>query len=291
MDPSYRQSAVILRECPHVSLRAHKNFKKKRITVAGPTPDQIARQFTAYYQPIVDLNNGAVAGFEALARIIKSDGSIKTPGAVIEQIERRSDTLRALIRTILVSIKRDMVPLLKRYPHFYISINIPPVILGKGQILSMVEELELTPYLNRVVCELTERQALTSVGRAALERARQSGMSVAIDDFGTGHSGLMQIVGVDFDILKIDHSLIESVLTNHTAARMLRGIVALAAALRLHTVAEGVETWEEAFFLRAAGVDCGQGWFWSKAVSAAEAARILEEGYRPARNRSRAKQK
>jgi sensor c-di-GMP phosphodiesterase-like protein len=57
---------------------------------------------------------------------------------------------------------------------------------------------------------------------------------------------------------------------------MLRGIVALAAALRLHTVAEGVESWEEAFFLRAAGVDCGQGWFWSKAVSAS---RVLEQGY------------
>jgi len=74
-------------------------------------------------------------------------------------------------------------------------------------------------------------------------------------------SGLMQIVGLDFDILKIDHSLIDTILTDQTAARMLRGIVALAAALRLHTVAEGVETWEEAFFLRAAGVDCGQGWF------------------------------
>ena len=259
--------------------------------MAGPTPDQIARQFTAYYQPIVDLNTGIVAGFEALARVIKSDGSITTPGPIIEQIERRSDTLKALIRTILLSVKRDMVLLLERHLHFYISINIPPVILGKRQILPMVKELDLTPYLNRVVCEVTERQALTSVGRAALERARQSGMSVAIDDFGTGHSGLMQIVGLDFDILKIDHSLIESVLTNHTAARMLRGIVALAAALRLRTVAEGVETSEEAFFLRAAGVDCGQGWFWSKAVSAAEAGRILQEGYRPGRHpRSGSKQ-
>jgi nucleotide-binding universal stress UspA family protein len=50
-------------------------------------------------------------------------------------------------------------------------------------------------------------------------------MSVAIDDFGTGHSGLMQIVGLNFDILKIDHSLIETILTDQTAARMLRGIV------------------------------------------------------------------
>jgi sensor c-di-GMP phosphodiesterase-like protein len=248
--------------------------------VAAPTPDQIARQFTAHYQPIVDLNTGAIAGFEALARVVEADGSITTAGAVIEEIERRSETLKALIRTILVFIRRDMVPLFERHQRFYVSINIPPVILGRGQVLSIVKELELTPYLNRIVCEVTERQALTSVGRLALERARQSGMSVAIDDFGTGHSGLMQIVGLDFDILKIDHSLIDTVLTNHTAARMLRGIVALAAALRLHTVAEGVETWEEAFFLRAAGVDCGQGWFWSKAVSALEASRILEEGYR-----------
>jgi sensor c-di-GMP phosphodiesterase-like protein len=247
--------------------------------VAAPTPDEIAKQFTAHYQPIVDLNTGAVVGFEALARVIESDGSVTTAGAVIEEIEGQSDTLKALIRTILASIRRDIVPLFEQHQHFYVSVNIPPVILGSGEVLPIVEELELRPYLSRIVCEVTERQALTSVGRAALERAQQSGMSVAIDDFGTGHSGLMQIVGLDFDILKIDHSLIETILTNQTAARMLRGIVALAAALRLRTVAEGVETWEEAFFLRAAGIDCGQGWFWSKAVSAREASPMLEDGY------------
>lgn len=249
--------------------------------MVAPTPDKIAKRFTAHYQPIVDLNTGAIAGFEALARVAKSDGSITTAGALIDKIERRTDTLKALIRTILSSIRSDIVPLFERHPHFYVSVNIPPVILGSGQILPVVEELGLTPYLDRIVCEVTERQALTAVGRSALARARRAGMSVAIDDFGTGHSGLMQIVGLDFDILKIDHSLIDTILTNQTAARMLRGIVALAAALRLHTVAEGVESREEAFFLRAAGVDCGQGWFWSKAVSGTQASRILEEGYRP----------
>lgn len=249
------------------------------------TPDEIAERFTAHYQPIVDLNTGAVAGFEALARVVEADGTIISAGAVIEEIERDAGTLKALIRTILLSLRRDMVPLFKRHQHFYVSVNIPPVILGSGEVIGIVEELELTPYLNRVACEVTERQALTVVGRSALERARRSGMRVAIDDFGAGHSGLMQIVGLDFDILKIDHSLIETILTNQTAARMLRGIVALAAALRLRTVAEGVETWEEAFFLRAAGVDCGQGWFWSKAVTAPEAARLLTEGFPLARDR------
>jgi c-di-GMP phosphodiesterase len=257
-----------------------KKFATKRSSsVAVPTTAEIAKRFTAYYQPIVDLNTGAVAGFEALARIVKPDKSIATAGAVIEKIERRADTLKALIRTILAAIRRDMVPLFEKHQDFYVSVNIPPVILGSGQVMPIIEELELTPYLNRIVCEVTERQALTSVGRSALERARRSGMSVAIDDFGTGHSGLMQIVGLDFDILKIDHSLIETILTNHTAAKMLRGIVALAAALRLHTVAEGVESREEAFFLRAAGVDCGQGWFWSKAVSATAASRMLDQVY------------
>jgi sensor c-di-GMP phosphodiesterase-like protein len=253
--------------------------------VAVPTSAEIARHFTAHYQPIVDLNTGAVAGFEALARIVKADGSIATAGAQIEKIERRTGTLKALIRAILASIRRDMVPLFQRHPNFYVSVNIPPVILGHGQVLRIAEELQLAPYLNRIVCEVTERQALTSVGRSALEAARQAGIGVAIDDFGTGHSGLMQIVGLNFEILKIDHSLIDTILTNQTAARMLRGTVALAAALRLHTVAEGVESREEAFFLRAAGVDCGQGWYWSKAVAAPEAAKLLEKGFPPRRDR------
>src|ERR1043166_941713 len=279
--PNYSCARERIAECRSSGLPT----EDEKCLVAVLTPDEIAERFTAHYQPIVDLNTGAVAGFEALARVVEADGSITSAGAMIEEIEREAGTLKALIRTILLSLRRDMVPLLKQHQHFYVSVNIPPVILGSGEVIGLVEELELTPYLSRVACELTERQALTAVGRSALERARRSGLRIAIDDFGTGHSGLMQIVGLDFDILKIDHSLIETILTNQTAARMLRGIVALAAALRLRTVAEGVETWEEAFFLRAAGVDCGQGWFWSKAVAAPEAARLLAEGFPLARDR------
>ena len=113
-----------------------------------PTPDEIAQQFTAYYQPIVDLNTGAVAGFEALARVVQADGAIATAGAVIEEIEGHPDANKALIRTILVSIRRDMVPLFERHQHFYVSVNIPPVILGSGEVLAIVEELKLTPYMD-----------------------------------------------------------------------------------------------------------------------------------------------
>jgi sensor c-di-GMP phosphodiesterase-like protein len=63
--------------------------------VAALTPDEITEQFTAHYQPIVDLNTGAVVGFEALARVVQANGSVTTAGAVIEEIEQQTDTLKA----------------------------------------------------------------------------------------------------------------------------------------------------------------------------------------------------
>jgi len=154
-----------------------------------------------HYQPIVDMT---LVSWRVLRRSCVSfnrwlDSDLPVRGQ--QEIEGQPELLKALIRTILVSIQRDMVPL-SAPQHFYVSVNIPPIILGSGEVLAIVEELKLTPYLSRIACEVTERQALTSIGRAALARARQAGMSVAIDDFGTGHSGLMQIVGLNFDILR-----------------------------------------------------------------------------------------
>lgn len=247
--------------------------------MAASLIDTIKNKFTAYYQPIVDLDTGTVVGFEALTRMRGADGSISLPGDIIEEIEKDIDALTALIRELLYAVSRDIVPLFTRYPDFYVSINIPPVVLGTGRTKTIIEELELLPYAKRLVAEVTERQALTDIGRTALELTHEYGGRIAIDDFGTGHSGIEQIAGLYFDILKIDHSLIKPVLTNRTSARMLRGIVALASALHVLTIAEGVETWEQAFFVRAAGVDYGQGWFWSRALPAEAIEQALTTGF------------
>ena len=241
--------------------------------------DHRIEQLTAWYQPIVDLNTGKVAGCEVLSRIVAADGSAGSAAALMDELEREPEAQYALIRKLLESIRREIVPVFARHPDFYVSVNIPPSVFGTGRIAPMLSDLELDPWRTRLVVELTERQALTDLGRAAIGNARSLGVAVALDDFGTGHSGLSQIVGLDLDILKIDRSLLMSILENRTAARMLRGIVGLAAALRLRTVAEGVETWEHAFFLRAAGVDYGQGFFWSKAVPGAVIESLLERGF------------
>jgi c-di-GMP phosphodiesterase len=255
-----------------------------------PSVSEILEQFIAYYQPIVDIYTGAVVGFEALARIIQPDGSAVTPVELIERIEQHPVKLAAVIQSMLISINRHIKPLFDLYPGFYVSVNIPPPVIGKGHVMDMMQELMFGPYLNRIVCEVTERQALTDVGRASLEIVRNMGIRVAIDDFGTGNSGLAQIAGLDLDILKIDRSLILNVLTSRVSARLVRGIVALAQALHMRTVVEGVETWEHAFFMQAVGVDYGQGWFWSKALPPEQVAAALKSGFpRPARPLPRAK--
>jgi EAL domain-containing protein (putative c-di-GMP-specific phosphodiesterase class I) len=246
---------------------------------AARRPDGRLDSLTTWYQPVVDLDSGRVVGFEALSRQVGRDGTVQSAGPLMDEFERVPDLQYRLIERLLGAVRQDLVPLFTRHPDFYVSVNIPPSVLGTGRIEPIITGLELTRWLRRLVVELTERQALTALGREAIERARSLGITVALDDFGTGHSGLSQFVGLDLDVLKIDQSLLLPVLENRTAARMLRGIVGLAAALHVRTIAEGVETWEQAFFLRAAGVDHGQGFFWSPAVPADQVEAVLQRGF------------
>ena len=240
---------------------------------------QLVERVTAHYQPIVELETGAVAGFETLARVADADGTVHSIGPYIERIESDPALLERLMWRLLDAIRRDIVPLFGRHPGFYVSVNVPPPILGTRKIVAMMDELELTPYLDRLVCEVTERQALTDSGRAALGIARQRHIRVAIDDFGTGRSGIAQLLGMAFDVLKIDRSQVEPLMKDASADRLVRGVIALAASMRARVAAEGVETAAQAFFLHAAGVDYGQGWFWSAARAAEELPGVLDRGF------------
>jgi EAL domain-containing protein (putative c-di-GMP-specific phosphodiesterase class I) len=251
----------------------------------GQDLQAVLERMTVHYQPIVDLDTGAVAGFEALSRIVEADGKASSVAPIIEQIEGDPVLLERLMRRLLGMIRRDTVPLFDRHPDFYVSVNVPPAILGARTALDeptigrMLDELELEPYLDRLVCEITERQALSAEGRAALELGRQNRIRLAVDDVGTGHSGIAQILGLTIDLLKLDRSQVVLLTRDVSAERLVRGIIVLASMIRARVVAEGVETAAQAFFLQAAGVDYGQGWFWSPALPAAELPKVLETGF------------
>ncbi len=251
------------------------------ITMMPTQPDirSLIERSTAYFQPIVDLNTGQVLGAETLVRFVNPDGTLRGPGGIIERVEENLDDLEALTWRLFRSIAKEMKPLFERHRRFYVSVNVPPVILGSPRLKYIFEDSGLTPYIDRMVCEITERQALTDFGREVLAIVRPLGLRIAIDDFGTGHSSLKQLIGLPLDILKIDRSEVVPLMKEPTADRLLRGIVALAAALRVKVTAEGVETRQQAFFLHAAGVDAGQGWLWSKAVAPDELERLMESGF------------
>jgi len=245
----------------------------------------VLRGATVHYQPIVDLNTGAIAGFEALMRTVDLDGNVASIGPFIEQIESDSALLDRLMRRLLCMIRHDAAPLFERYPGFYISVNVPPAMLsaqtafGESKIRGMLVEFDLIRYQDRLVCEITERQALSAQGRAALELARQNGIRLALDDFGTGHSGIAQLLGLTVDVVKMDRSAVVLLTKDVTAERLVRGIIAATSLIRARVVAEGVESAAQAFFLQAAGVDYGQGWFWSPALPAVELPKVLEAGF------------
>ncbi|MBL8660028.1 MAG: EAL domain-containing protein, partial [Rhodospirillales bacterium] len=104
---------------------------------------------------------------------------------------------------------------------------------------------------------------------------RSVGARIALDDFGTGNSGLQQLIGLDVDILKIDRSFVLGLGRDRSAERLVRGIAVLANVLQVGLVAEGVETEAQALFLRAIGVEKGQGWLWGRDIDAGELAAAL----------------
>lgn len=224
----------------------------------------------AKYQPIIDLTTNRIVGCEALARWRAQDGTVTSIEPLIEEIESNEDHVLALAERMFTCIKADLGERLARHPKFSVSINLSPVIIGKEKIMPMIERAGLTDHLSQIIGEITERHALNDVARNAIRLVRQMGGKVAIDDFGTGQSGLQQLLGLEVDIIKIDRSFISLLGKDLPAERLVRGMASLARILKVEIVAEGVETAEQASFLRAIGIEKGQGWLWARALNPME---------------------
>ena len=142
----------------------------------------------AKYQPIIDLTSNRILGCEALARWREDDGSETSIEPFIEELESQEDLALELTTRMFTCLKEDLGTLLLEHPTFSVSVNLPPIVMGKNKILPVLEKLGLIPHLPQLTGEITERQALNEKGRDAIRLARQLGARVAIDDFGTGHS-------------------------------------------------------------------------------------------------------
>lgn len=219
-----------------------------------------ARNLKPVYQPIVDLRDGSVLGFEGLIRPGASS-SFSNPG----QLFAAAATAGRTSELDLVCFEVVAAGAANIDPTQVVTINLSPQTLEledftAGWLLEILARYEISP--GRVIVELTEREAITDLDRlrrnvASLQRA---GVRLAADDVGAGNAGLRLLSQVRFDIMKIDLSLVQDGAQHDSSRAVVRSLMDLAARQGAVAIAEGLETAEQLRSLRELGITTGQGY-------------------------------
>ncbi|MCY1700963.1 EAL domain-containing protein [Lelliottia sp. SL45] len=227
-----------------------------------------SRHFAIHYQPIIELRTGKLVGAEALARWPQADGSTLSPDVFVPLAEQ-TGLITQLTLQVIEKVFEDMGHWLHLNPDQYISVNIAPADLKSGSLLTPLAKLlkKWDVKSHQIAFELTERGFIEPKEVApAIAAFRHAGHVIYIDDFGTGYSSLSYIQELDVDTLKIDKSFV-NVFGNKSVTPY---IIQMAKSLNLSMVAEGIETDQQLSWLRAHGVQYGQGWLYSKALPRVE---------------------
>ncbi len=237
--------------------------------VARRTIERIVRSLVddgevfALFQPIVNIIDGAVIGAEALARA-NVDGVPLPPDEFIEVAERIG-----VVHEIDTLVLRAAAYAATNWsPSLSVAVNVSAQQLLRPDLVDVIgailDETGLLP--ERLELELTERNLYLDMGAAtaALHAVRSLGVRIALDDFGTGYSSLTHLAAFPVESIKIDRSF----LTPGGNRAIIDAIVQLSKSLDMTTVAEGVETATDLAYLRTIGCQFGQGFYYSRAVTA-----------------------
>ncbi len=236
--------------------------------------------FLVYYQPVVALETGLLAGFEALVRMRRPDGSLVPP---IEFIPLAEETglIVEIGNWVLAEACRQMHEWQQRYPDhppMQISVNLAGRQFTEPDLIQQIETVLAKTGLDTAnfKLEVTETVLMEHADAAmvVLEKLRAMGIKLLMDDFGTGYSSLSYLHRFPIDTLKIDASFVGRMDVDRKNAEIIETIVALARTLNMDLIAEGVENARQLELLRALKVEYGQGYHFAKPLDA-EAAEAL----------------
>ncbi|MES1157256.1 MAG: EAL domain-containing protein [Alphaproteobacteria bacterium] len=236
-------------------------------------------EFRAYFQPKVDLATGRIEGAEALARWVRPDGALISPGKFIPAAEE-SGLIEPLSRAILREACWKAAAWMRAGLAAKVAVNVSALQFRNDRfaddVLNVIKNAGLPPHLLEL--EITETVAMEDPERAlrVIEPLRAAGVGLAIDDFGCGHSSLAALSRLPFDVIKIDRQFVAPLdREDAQAAAIVEMILALANTLGLKVVAEGVERRAQAKFLTARGCQLGQGFLYSAAIPANDFAKLV----------------
>jgi diguanylate cyclase (GGDEF)-like protein len=242
-------------------------------------------EFTVHYQPKVLLETGAIVGVEALARWEHPERGLVPPAGFIAQAEE-SGLIVPIGRWVLEEAcrqAREWQTLHPIDPPLEVCVNIsgrqfryPGLVQDVARVL---RETRLEP--ESLDLEITENVLIESAQNGLpVERLRRLGTKVIIDDFGTGYSSLSYLKRMPADLLKIDRSFVEGLGSDPKDEGIVSSVIDLARVLGMETIAEGVESVEQAERLRELGCRFAQGYLFSKPMAAEEMGELLATGAR-----------
>jgi diguanylate cyclase (GGDEF)-like protein len=222
-----------------------------------------------HYQPIVNLASGDMVGVEALLRWTPPSHP-NTAASEVIKVAEESNLIAALGQYVLRQACLDAHWVHQRAPDLklYLSVNVSGLeLVQEGYAAQVFDVLAETGWAaEQLVLEVTE--SVLDVDRpssiAALHGFRAGGVRIAIDDFGTGYSSLSRLHALPTDFLKLDASFIAAVTPSPEVPPLLQAVAALADALHLPVVAEGVETVQQVSVLRRVGFTLAQGFYFGR---------------------------
>ncbi len=242
------------------------------------------KEFTLHYQPKVRLDNGRIAGLEALLRWQRPGVGLVLPKQFIPVLEETGLIVRVgawVISEVCEQIGRWARASIEPVS---VSVNVSDRQFLEGDLESLVTRSILANGISPELLELelTEGSMITNTERtiSCLKVLKSQGVQISIDDFGTGYSSLAYLRRFPIDTLKIDIAFIRDITSNPDAATIVRAIMQMAHSLKLEVVAEGVETEAQLAVLRSQGCDYIQGYYYSRPLAMPEIETLLREDRR-----------
>jgi EAL domain-containing protein (putative c-di-GMP-specific phosphodiesterase class I) len=233
------------------------------------------------YQPIIRLSDSTLVGFESLVRWEHPRRGLLLPGTFIPRAEQ-SDLIVAIDRWMLLAGCRQLAKWQSEGgdPGLQISINVSGREFSRedflGDLREILESTGLAPECLRL--EMTESVIMerSKTTHTLIGAIRELGVSLDVDDFGTGFSSLTALQHFSVDALKIDSSFVAN-MGSDNGAKLIETILVLAHKFGLATIAEGIETAEQAHHLMSIGCEFGQGYFFAPALDADGARQFAAE--------------
>ena len=241
-------------------------------TLKNKTPEEI---FKLAFQPIVDMKTRNITGCECLLRWTADQPEHLGAAELVPILEMFGDINEVGLWVIENSLQQ-LQDWQSRYDlkDFVMSVNLSAGQLDaediSSQILAIAQDMDLQPHC--IALELTETVAIKHLeaGRHQLAQLRNNGFNVSLDDFGTGYSSLQYLKNMPASSVKIDQSFVQELMNDERDMAIVKGAIDIASAIGLTVIAEGIDTEEQAHCLQRLGCHKGQGFLFSKPLSASE---------------------